>query len=330
VKSRVLRIGISVAISTVFLALAVRNVRWSEALAALQEANYLYIPPLMAVGVLTLYTRAQRWRVFLKPIGVPPIRLLFHATNIGFMANMLLPLRAGEVVRPVLASRQAGLPLGGVLATILLERIFDMFTVLLLFGLSVMVVPLSEQAMRWGLTLTALAVAVGVCIGLLRWQENLALGVIRRLCDLLPGRIGGPAYGFVAGFVKALEIVGSPSDFARAFAWSLYLWLIIAVLNALGLAAFHLPVQSALVVTAIVAIAVSVPSAPGYIGSFQLGCVVSLAMYSVPESKALAFSIVHHLAQFVVTVGAGLYSLWSENLTLREVESVERGDGTVA
>jgi glycosyltransferase 2 family protein len=330
VKSRVVRIGISVAISAAFLALAVRNVRWSEAIAALEGANYLYIPPLMGMGILTLYTRAQRWRLLLKPIGRPPVRLLFHATNIGFMANMLLPLRAGEVIRPVLASRRAELPLGGVLATILLERIFDMFTVLLLFGLSVMVVPLSEQAMHWGLTLTALAVVVGACIGLLRWQEDLALGVIRRLCDLLPGRIGGPAYGFVAGFVKALEILGSPSDFARAFAWSLYVWLVIAALNALGLAAFHLPVQSALVVTAIIAIAVSVPSAPGYIGSFQLGCVVALAMYAVPESKALAFSIVHHLAQFVTTVGAGLYSLWSENLTLREVESVERGNGTVA
>jgi glycosyltransferase 2 family protein len=327
VKSRVLRIGISVAISAVFLALAVRNVRWSEAVAALQGANYLYLLPLMAVAILTLYTRAQRWRLLLKPIGAPPVRLLFHATNIGFMANMLLPLRAGEVIRPLLASRQAKSPLGGVLATVLLERIFDMFTVLLLFGLSVMVVPLSEQAMRWGQTLTALALVVGACIALLCWQEKLALGVTRRLCDLLPARIGGSAYGFFAGFVKALEIVASPADFVRALVWSLYLWTVIAVLNGIGLAMFHLPIQSALVVTAIIAIAVSVPSAPGYIGSFQLGCVVGLAMYSVSESDALAFSIVHHLAQFVATVGAGLYSLWAQNLTLREVGG---GDGTLA
>jgi glycosyltransferase 2 family protein len=327
VKSRVLRIGISVAISAVFLALAVRNVRWNAAVAALRGATYLYLLPLMGVAVLTLYTRAQRWQLLLKPIGVPPVRLLFHATNIGFMANMLLPLRAGEVIRPVLASRQAKLPLGGVLATILLERIFDMFTVLLLFGVSVMVVPLSEQALRWGQTLTALALVVGACIALLRWQEKLALGVIRRVCDLLPGRIGGPAYGFFAGFVKALDILGSPADFARAFTWSLYLWLIIAVLNGIGLAMFHLPIHSALVLTAIIAIAVSVPSAPGYIGSFQLGCVVGLAMYSVSESDALAFSIVHHLAQFVATVGAGIYSLWAQKLTLREVGGT---DGTLA
>lgn len=329
-RSRALRTGISVAISAVFLVLAVRNVRWGEAHAALGAANYLYLVPLLAVAVLTLYIRAQRWRVFLKPIGVPPIRPLFHATNIGFMANMLLPLRAGEVIRPLLASRQTGLPLGGVLATILLERIFDMFTVLLLFGLSVMLVPLSEEAMRLGWMLTGLAVAVGAGMGLLRWREELTLGLIRRLCDLLPARLGASAYGFVAGFVKALEILGSPMDFIRAFGWSLYLWLVIAVLNGFGLAAFHLPLQSALVLTATIAIAVSVPSAPGYIGSFQFGCVLGLAIYSVPESEALAFSIVHHAAQFAATVAAGLYSLWSENLSLREVESVERHNGTLA
>jgi hypothetical protein len=327
VKSRALRIGISVAISALFLALAVRRVEWRESLAALQRANYLYLVPLMGAGIWTLYIRAQRWRVFLKPIGVPPIRPLFHATNIGFMANMLLPLRAGEVIRPVLASRQVGLPLGGVLATIVLERIFDMFTVLLLFGLSVMIVPLSEQAITWGWMLTGLAAFIGASMGFLRWQEDLALRLIRRFCDLLPGRLGASAYGFAAGFIKALEILGSPADFARAFAWSLYLWMVIALLNGIGLVMFHLPVQSALVVTAIIAIAVSVPSAPGYIGSFQLGCVVGLAMYSVTESDAIAFSFVHHLAQFVATVGAGLFSLWAQNLTLRDVEG---GNGSVA
>jgi len=319
VRGRAVRIGISVAISAFFLALAVKNVKWGEALAALEGANYLYIPPLMAVAVLTLYIRAQRWRVFLKPIGTPPVSSLFHATNIGFMANMLLPLRVGEVVRPLLVSRREELPLGGVLATIVLERIFDMFTVLLLFGVSVMVAPMSKQAMTWGMMLTALAASIAIIMGLLRWQEDLALRLIRRVCNLFPSRVGEPAYGFVAGFVKALEILGRPSDFARAFAWSLYLWLVIAGLNGIGLAAFHLPVRAALVVTATIAIAVSVPSAPGYIGSFQLGCVVGLAMYMVGESDALAFSIVHHLAQFVATVGAGVYSLWGTNLSLRDV-----------
>jgi len=328
VKSRTLRIVLSLLISAGFLALAVRNVDWGEAVAAIQGANYLYIPVLMVVGIGTLYIRAQRWRVFLKPLGVPPIRILFHATNIGFMANMLLPLRIGEVVLPVLVHRREGLPLGGLLASVVLERIFDMFTVLLLFGISILLVPMSDRAMGWGLMLTGLAATIGVCIGLLRWQEARALRVIRWVCDLFPGELGNAVYSFAEGFVQALEILASPVDFARAFGWSLYLWMVIGAVNALGLLAFHLPVGSVLIVTAIVAIAVSVPSAPGYIGSFQLGCVVALQLYDVPKSDAMAFSLVHHVAQFVAIVCAGLYSLWTENMTFRDIEAGEQADGT--
>lgn len=322
-NSRATRIALSVGISIFFLAFAVRNVAWDQAVAALRGANYAYLPPLLAVSLWTLIVRAQRWRVFLKPLGVPPLRSLVAATNIGFMANMVLPLRAGEVIRPLLVSRREGVPFGGVMATILLERIFDMFTILLLFGVSVLLVPITQEAKSWGVMLTALAALVAVVVGLLRWQEERALRLARKICDLLPQRFGDPVYAFAAGFAKALEVLGSPGDFLRALVWSVYMWLVIASIYAFGLAAFHLPIVGAVIVTAVIAVAVSVPSAPGYIGSFQVGCIVGLAIFAVPKSDALAFSVVLHLAQFVVTVAAGLYSLWTENMSLREVESIE-------
>ncbi len=332
-KRRGLRLAFSLAISAVFLAAAVRNVDWNEAGAALRTANYLYILPMLPVTVWTLYIRAQRWRVFLRAVGVPPMRILVAATNIGFMANMVLPLRVGEVVRPVLVSRREGLPLSGVLASALLERIFDMFTILFLFGVAASIVPVSDEIRQWGGMLTGVAVTVGGAVALVRWQEDLALGLVRRICGVLPPRLGQPVVGFAAGFVKALGMLDRPASFVRAFAWSLYLWVAIATLYVFAFLAFHLAVPmlvGAVVLTAVVAIAVSVPSAPGYIGSFQLGCVLGLAIFAVAESEALAFSIVVHLTQFVAVIGAGLYSLWTENVSLREVESVEQRDGAMA
>jgi uncharacterized membrane protein YbhN (UPF0104 family) len=117
--------------------------------------------------------------------------------------------------------------------------------------------------------------------------------------------------------------------YVRAFAWSLYLWMAISVIYVLGFWAFHLEVpelRGALVMTTLVAIAVSVPSAPGFIGSFQLGCVLGLRIFGVKESPALAFSLIVHLTQFVGVIGAGLYSLWVENISFREVEAAEHGD----
>jgi uncharacterized membrane protein YbhN (UPF0104 family) len=175
--------------------------------------------------------------------------------------------------------------------------------------------------------------AVAAVIVLIRMQERLALRIARGIADLLPARLGGQAYGFAQGFVKALEMLDSPAAYLRAFGWSLYLWLAISIVYVFGFWAFHLdiePLRGALVLTTLVAIAVSVPSAPGFIGSFQLGCVLGLRIFGIPESPALAYSIVLHLTQFVGVIGAGLYSLWSENISLREVEAVEQRDVPVA
>jgi len=333
VSRRSVRIALSVAISAVLLGFAMRGVNWDEALAALGAANYFWVVLMLPVTVWTLLIRAQRWRVFLHAVGVPPLRPLVSATNIGFMANMVLPLRIGEVVRPVLLARRAELPLSGVLASVLLERIFDMFTILFLFGVSASVVEVSDQVRRWGWMLSGLALAVAAVIVLIRLQEHLALRLARHISELLPARIGTPAYGFAQGFVKALEMLDSPMAYVRAFGWSLYLWVAISIVYVFGFWAFHLdvePLRGALVLTTLVAIAVSVPSAPGFIGSFQLGCVLGLRIFGIAESPALAYSIIVHLSQFVGVIGAGLYSLWTENISLREVEAVEQRDVPVA
>ncbi len=218
-----------------FSGFAVRGVHWAEAAAALRGANYLWVVSMLPVTVWTLIIRAQRWRVFLQAVGVPPLRPLVSATNIGFMANMILPLRIGEVIRPVLLSRRAKLPLSGVLASVLLERIFDMFTILFLFGVSASIVTVSDQVRQWGWMLSALALAVAAVIVLIRLQERLALRIARALANLLPGNVGDQAYGFAEGFVRALEMLDSPTAYVRAFAWSLYLWLAISVIYVLRL-----------------------------------------------------------------------------------------------
>ena len=328
-SGRWLRIAVSVAMSALFLWLAVRGVHWEDAAAALRGANYVWVVSMLPVTVWTLFVRAQRWRVFLHDVGVPPLRPLVSATNIGFMANMVLPLRIGEVIRPVLLSRRAHLSLSGVLASVLLERIFDMFTILFLFGVSVSLVTVSDEVRQWGWMLTGLAVAVAAVIVLIRVQERLALRIARRLADLVPGQAGDSAYHFAEGFVRALEMLDSPMAYVKAFAWSLYLWMAISVVYVFGFWAFHMDVpelRGALVMTTLVAIAVSVPSAPGFIGSFQLGCVLGLRIFGVNESAALAFSLIVHLSQFVGVIGAGLYSLWVEGISFREVEAAEQGD----
>lgn len=322
--SRGVRIALSVLISAVLLWIALMNVDWSEAVAAMRGASYSYVLLMLPVTLATLYIRALRWRVFLGTVGTAPVGTLLSATNIGFMANMVLPLRVGEVVRPVLLSRKEGLPLSGVLGSCLVERIFDMFCILTLFGIAVVWVDVSERIQQWGYAFLTLALAIGAVLALLRFQEALALRISRAVCDFLPEPYGDGLHRFVEGFVRALAMLDSPAAFAAALAWSFTLWAVIGSLYVLGFWGFHLDVpliKGGLVLTAIVAIAISVPSAPGFIGSYQLGCVLALGIFGVAESAALAYSLVLHLTQFVAVIGAGLFSLWKEGMSLRDVDA---------
>lgn len=323
--SRSLRIALSVAISAVCLGFAVRGVDWSEAASALAKARYVYVLPIFPLSVWTLYIRAQRWRVLLRPVGTPSMRTLVAATNIGFMANMVLPLRVGEVVRPVLVSRKEQEPLSGILATIVLERVFDVFTILFLFGVSATVVPISAEVRQWGYRLGAFALVMAAGVAFVRWQEALALRVLEIVLRAAPQRVAEPINHFARGFIQALEILASPLEVGQLLAWSLFLWIVITAVYLCGIVAFALPVPLILgstVVTAVVAIAVSAPSAPGYIGAMQLGCILSLAIFGVSKSDAFAYSIILHVTQFASVVGAGLYSLAREGMTFSQIEAV--------
>ena len=323
-KRRSLRIALSLALSAVCLYLAVRGVNWDETLAALAGARYLMILPISVTGIYILYVRAQRWRFFLRKLGHPAMRTLVAATNIGFMSNMVLPLRAGEVIRPVLASRRERLPLSGVLATVFLERLFDMFTVLLFLGLTLALLPVSDRVRGWGITVTIGSLVVAAGLAFTGWQRERVLVFVRRILPLLPTTLRQPLDNFATGFLRALSVLDSPMAFLRASGISLYIWTLIGTTNALGLLAFDLPVPlvlGAIAITPIVSLAVSVPSAPGFIGAYQLGCILSLAIFGVNESRAIAYSIVMNLTTFLACVSAGMYSLWSEGLTFAEIEA---------
>jgi uncharacterized protein (TIRG00374 family) len=331
--SRSLRIILSVGLSALFLGFAVRNVEWGKAAAALAGAHYFYALPMAAVTIWTLYIRAQRWRILLRPVGTPAMRTLVDATNIGFMANTLLPLRVGEVIRPVLVSRKEREPLGGILATIILERIFDVFTILFLLGVATALVPVSENVRQWGYRLCGVAVLLGGGVVFVRWQEGLALRLLRLALRPLPRKVADPIDHFFGSFAKALEILESPLTFLQLLAWSLYLWLVISGIYLIGLLQFGMAVPllvGAIAVTAITAIAVSAPSAPGGIGLFNFGCVLALAIFGISESHAIAYSLVLQVTQAVACIAAGLYSLAREGMTMRQMEQLSESDDAAA
>lgn len=331
-RQRSLRIAFSIGVSVLLLYLALRGIEWEETLAALAGAQYLYAIPIVAITVLQLYIRAQRWRVLLRPLGVPPMATLVAATNIGWMANFILPLRAGEIIRPVLLSRKENKPLGGVLATIALERVFDMFTILLLFGLTAALTPVSDEVQSWGFGLLTVAAVIAAGIAFVRWRAAFARRVLVALTRPIPERAAGALVRFFDGFLEALTVLDSPKAFLELVLWSLYLWTVVSFVFGLGILMFDIQVPMLLgqvVVTVVVAVAVSAPSAPGFIGAFQFGCVVAFGLLGVSKDQAMAYSFAIHATQFVAIIGAGLFSLAQQGMSLQQVGEVSESDDTV-
>ncbi len=331
--NRKARILLTVVLSACFLFIAIRGTEWSRVSDALARTAWIFVPGVFLATIWTLLIRAQRWQVLLRALGSVELPPLVHATNIGFMANMILPLRAGEVIRPVLLARKTHLPLGGVMASIVLERILDLLTVIALFGAAVLLVPVSAPVRKMGWALLLVAAVLCLAIGAARWQEERIIRFWRFVAQYLPAPLAHPLGGFVTGFLQAVKVLDRVWSFFLLGAWTLYLWAIIALVNAFGILALNLAVplgSAVLVVTALVALAVSAPSAPGYVGAFQFGCTLALGFFQVEQSEALAFSVVLHATQFLATVAAGVFSLVNEGLSLRQIEEVRESHVTAA
>jgi uncharacterized protein (TIRG00374 family) len=320
-----LQIATSIGASVFFLWLALKGEDWAEIATGLQDARYEYLAGMFVVGIYALFVRTQRWRLLLNAATARPQPLgpLFSASAIGFMANMLLPLRVGEFIRPYLASRATAVPLSTVLATAVIERVLDLMA-LVVFGFYV--INHADVPAIVGRLTTVAAVVMAVAFGgllVVHFQRDRLLPHLDRLWGKLPERIGKTLISVEHDFLDGMAVVADPVVFAQAVAWSLYVWFIIAVGFALGFPAtgLDLPFVGGGITTAtIVALAVSVPGAPGFVGQFEYGCKIALEqIYGIDGSRAVAYALVTHATQFVTQVLLGVVYLLREGLSLGEL-----------
>ena len=317
-----LRLTLGIAVSLVCLWLATRGTDWAAVGAVLRAAHLPWVATGVAGGVCALALRAQRWRILLQPIGAVGFRPTFSATAIGFGATAVLPFRIGEIVRPALLARSTGLGLSAALSTVVLERLFDMLLVVLCF-LALSLLYAVPPAMRQG-ALALAAVAVGGFAVLVVAERRRAATdrFVAGVLGLLPGRVATGLGSVVDGFLRGLSGVADVRTVVRVMAYSAVLWAcnglpFLFAMLALGIQAPLVP--AALATLVIVAAAVFLPQGPGFVGTWQLGCVTALALFDVPGEQAVGFSLLTWLMQMLVSVGTGGICLAREDLSVRRL-----------
>ncbi len=309
-------------IGALFLWLSIRKVELSEVWQAMKGANYWYLIPNLCFTFAGMWLRAVRWKVMLDPIGKVPLPKVYASTMIGFMANNVLPFRLGEFVRPYSVGVVGKISRSAAMATIALERVFDMFA-LLVFLVMVLILLPSLNSVDWLDNVGFLALAVSLLLlvflaALKRWPAQ-SQRVVARVLAFFPKKasdLGGDIFG---KFVSGLSVMGSGAGVIYLSFLSLLVWGLSAFNSYFMLLAFdlHLGPLAWFTWLVVVSLGIMLPAAPGFIGTYQAFTVLSLALFNVSRETALAVSVITHAMQFFPITLAGLYHLRKEHLSLK-------------
>jgi glycosyltransferase 2 family protein len=284
---------------------------------------------LLAVVIATLLfpIRTIRWVYLLRYEGAPlPFRPLWHATAIGFMANNVLPARAGEFARAYAARQLTGVRFTTALASVAVERILDGLVLVLLLIIAMVFAGFDATTTIGGMPMTRIATIAAVVFGILFLlavgvvhKPTLALTLADRLLGMVfPARWTAKIRDLLEGAVGGLDALRTPSRLIPVALWSVILWLTGAASFWVGAAAFdlNLPFSGAMLLQTLIGFGVAIPSSPGFFGPFEAVTRATLSLYGIAAGPAVAFAVAFHIGGFIPITVLGLWSLWRADLQL--------------
>jgi len=307
---RLIAAAATIAITIGFTYLAVQGVNWHRAWIGVEHCQaWWFVPAMVAFAAQTLM-RAMRWRSLFAHRRRPGRVAVTEAMLVGYLFNNIMPARAGEVARVASLTRRSSIPPAEIVGTVVVERAYDVFAVLLIFFCAAPWLPnvswFATAAVLAGVAAAGLA-AVVVVLAIygerpLQWLARPLARLPRLSAELIEHHVTLLADG-LSGLREhrvALE----------ALAWSLAAWMTTALWAWLMLLAFHsLPFSAGVLVTVAIGLSMIIPSAPAAIGVFEVAGVLALKAYGISHTGALPYAIVLHISNFVPMVVAGAIAL---------------------
>ena len=315
---------LGVLISILFIWISLRGLRLDEFWGAVQKANYWWLIPGIAVYFVGVWVRAWRWHYLLGPIKKIPTTTMFPITTIGYMGNNIYPARAGEVLRAVILKRKEGVSVSASLATIIVERIFDGVVML-----SFVFVNLRELAKLTGSSgfvgniQQVAVIGTGIFLGALavfllaamfpQTTAKVGLWFIERFT---PKRLHEKIIGVMNKFLDGLASLRSPFNVLMVFFTSVIIWLLETGKYWFVMHAFDFSVSffALMLMNGIVNLATTIPSAPGYIGTFDAPGIAVLTAYGVDQATAAGYTLTLHVALWLPITLLGAYYLAREGI----------------
>lgn len=309
-EKKTIVVVLGVAVGLLFLLLSLSHTNIDEIFHLLSDHARLWaaLPFLVAYAVFFLI-KSIRWQLLLKPVATASFREVFPAIMIGYSGNVMFPAQLGELARTYVLGKRLGIKNSPILATIVLERLFDILSVLLLF-LLVLFTSIKEFPFLKipSYVFGALFLGVASLLVLAVYKNDMFMALCSICSRMLPRRVRSYLLFQMEQGVAGLQILRNPRQLSMVLAISLVLWFVMAFSTYIVLAAMEIdvPFQAAMVVLVFVILGLSLPTSPGFIGTIQLSFVIALAPYGIGSESAVAASIYYNLLITVPPVAVGI------------------------
>jgi uncharacterized protein (TIRG00374 family) len=325
------RSAVGIALSAALLAWVLRDVSLGAVWSELSRSNLpLFLASAFcATGIFPL--RAIRWREILQPVAAnQPLGALWRSIAIGIMVNNVLPARAGEIARAYALTRETSVPFATSLASLAVDRLFDMLVLLLLGATALLDPAFPHSAKIAGQSMGSIAqgsivfvvLLVGALYALAVFPSQLV-----RVFEIFARRVSPSVEdrgkAVLLRFSEGLSVLRSPRRFSVVLAWTIAHWLLNGFAFWLGFRAvgINLSFAAALFLQMLIAVGVALPSAPGFFGVFEKLANVGLAIYGVSATQATSWAIGFHILSFIPITAIGMYYFFKLGLHFRELRS---------
>ncbi|MBN1297407.1 flippase-like domain-containing protein [bacterium] len=293
---------------------------------ALARANYWWLIPCLICTMIALMIRAYRWKFFFIEYSRIQFSSLWRSVCIGYMANNVLPFRIGEIVRAWFFGHKENRRTSEVFGTIVLERVFDILSILILYVAFVIYFASNNSDilldwMVYGAYIMGIVAvgSLGALIALRFWTRPARI-IINSIFRPFPARFGRKVNHMVDAFIEGLRIFDSWRCILSAFGLSMIIWIDLAVAYLFVFYAvdIHTSLFVSLFLIVALAFAVSIPSMPGFIGTFHfVGAQVLMRMNL--SGNIEAYVLLAHLMAYIPVVILGFFYLSLENISWKEM-----------
>jgi glycosyltransferase 2 family protein len=304
----IFKLLLGLVVSFTFLYFTFSEVNFSNIGLQLTEVRPQFLLYALIVCLLTLYLRSLRWGYILRSTFIFNQKFLLPVSSVGIAAITILPLRLGEIVRPLLISKNSNIKFSSALASIVFERIIDAFMIITVLSIVIIFSSVPDWVYKAGIGLLFSISLILLMIIFVYFNKDKTEVIFSRLSIVFPVRLVKLIQVAFNSFLIGLSILSKPLDMLIAVLISIFIWLNYGLIVYLMFYfhSFDLPIIAAYSVVVLTFLATSLPAAPGFLGTFQYGSFLALTSYGVSVDAAAFFSLSYYLVMIGMNILLGL------------------------